>query len=138
MSFPHPPAQFVEDLSVQAGLYTAPSSAESLNWFGSQQNLLDLQNPPILSPVSQNPSVSLPIYQDPPILSPVHQDAQPPSMVQQNFPSPHPFSPNAFSGLQRFCANFSFPIHTSDTSTPHLFNLASAAIFPGGDVHSQL
>ena len=35
-SFPHPPTQFVEDLSVQAGSYTTPSSAESLNWFGSQ------------------------------------------------------------------------------------------------------
>ena len=80
VSFPHPPAQFVEDLSVLAGSYTAPSPAESLNWFGSQQNLLDLQNPPVLSPVSQNPSVSLPSYQDPPILSPVQQDVQPPPM----------------------------------------------------------
>ena len=48
VSFPHPPAQFVEELSVQAGSYTSSSSAESLNWFGSQQNLLDLWNPPIL------------------------------------------------------------------------------------------
>ena len=63
VSFPHPPAWFVEDLSVQAGSYTAPASAESLNWFGPHQNLLDLWNPPILSPVPQNPSVSLPSHQ---------------------------------------------------------------------------
>ena len=79
---------FVEDLSVWVVSYTAPASAESLNWFGSQHNLLDLRNPPIL----------LPSHQDPPILSPVQQDVQPPLMFQQNVPSPHPCSPNDFSG----------------------------------------
>ena len=137
-SFPHAPAQIVEDLSNQAGSHIVPSTTESMNWFGPQENLLDLQNPPILSTVSQNSSISLSSHQDPPILSPVQQVVQPPLRFQQHIPSHHPCNPNNFSGLQRFCTNFSFPAHPPDTGTSHLFNLASATIFSGGDVHSQL
>ena len=128
----------MEDLSNRAGSYIVPSTTESMSWFGPQENLLDLQNPPILSPVSQNFSISLSSHQDPPILSPVQQDVQPPLMFQQNVPSHHPCIPNDSSGLQRFFANFSFPTHPPNSGTSCLFNLASATIFPGGDVHSQL
>ena len=83
--FPHPPAWIVEDLSSQAGSHIVPSTAESTNWFGPQENLLDLWNPPILSPVSQNSSISFLNYQDPLILSPVQQVAQPPSGFSRIF-----------------------------------------------------
>ena len=93
--FSHPPAQIVEDVSNRAGSHIVPSTAESTNWFGPQENLLDLWNPPILSPVSQN-SISLSSHQDPPILSPVQQVVQPPLMFQQHIPSHHPCIPNDF------------------------------------------
>ena len=137
-SFSHPPAWIVEDLSNWAGSHIVPSTAESTNWFGPQENLLDLWNPPILSPVSQNSSISLSSHQDPPILSPVQQVVQLPLTFQQHIPSHHPCIPNDFSGLQRFCTNFLFPAHPPNTGASHLFNLAAATIFPGGDVHSQL
>ena len=136
-SFSHPPAQIVEDPSSQTGSHFVPSTTESMNWFG-QENLLDLENPPILSPVSQNSFIAFPSHQAPPILSPVQQVVQPPLTFQQHIPSYHPCVPNDFSGLQRFCASFSFPTHCPDTGTSCLFNLASATIFPGGDVHPQL
>ena len=89
----------------------------SLNLFGPQQILMEHPNPPILSPIPQNPPSVLSSQQNPPILSPVQQvlPTSPPS--QQNPPFFHPFGPTAFSGLQRFCADFSFPPQIPDTGT---------------------
>ena len=133
-----PPAQLMEDPSVHSGLHTPIPPMGSLNLFGCQQNIMEHPNPPVLSPIPQNPPSVLSSQQNPPILSPVQQVLQTSPPSQQNPPFFHPFGSTVFSNLQRFFADFSFPPQIPDTGTTHLFNLASATTFLGGDAHFKL
>ena len=137
MTLSHPSVHFVEDLSSR--FQASPSTMVSPNLLGAQTEPSVYQNSPLLSPIQSNPLSSLFLHENPPDLSPVHENYQSSSFMHQgtsnlhlpqsNPPLFHPFIPTAFMGLQRFCADFSFPPQCSDTFTAWLFSLASSTVF---------
>ena len=146
MTLPHPSVHFAEDLSSR--FHASPSTMVSPNLSGAQTEPSVYQNPALLSPIQSNPLSSLFLHENPPDLSPVHENHPSLSFMHQgtsNLPMPqsnsplfHPFIPTAFTGLQRFCADFSFSPQCSDTFTAWLFSLASSTVFLGNDVEFQL
>ena len=124
------------------------STMEAPNLLSAQMEPSGYQNPPMLSPIQPNPPSSLLLHEIPPDLSPVCENPSSSPFRQQippNLSSPqqnpslfHPFIPPAFTGLQRFCADFSFPACCSDIFTGQLFNLASSTVFLGNNVGAQL
>ena len=102
----------------------------------------------MLSPIQPNCPSSLSLPENPPELSPIHENPLsspirqqiPPnwSSLQQDPSFFHLFIPPALTGLQRFCADFSFPAGCSDMFSGQLFILASSTVFLGNDMGAQL
>ena len=136
----------VQDLS--SSPHSMVSSMEAPNPLRGWMEPSNYQNPPMLSPIQPNPLSSLFLHENPPDLSPIHENPLsspfrqqiPPNrpLPQQNPSFFHPFIPPALTGLQRFCADFSFPAGCSDTFSGQLFNLASSTVFLGNDMGVQL